>query len=93
MSQIAELSPVAPLTTLQEEEQLFQASVRQFAAERLAPHVRGMDEEGKFRQDLLRELFEMGLMGINVKGAFLTTQAVLRARVSGVAFWHATSDR
>jgi alkylation response protein AidB-like acyl-CoA dehydrogenase len=67
MSQIAELSPVTPLTTLQEEEQLFQASVRQFAAERLAPHVRGMDEEGKFRQDLLRELFEMGLMGINVK--------------------------
>ncbi len=67
MSQTAELSPVAPLTILQEEEQLFQASVRQFAKERLAPHVRTMDEEGKFRQDLLHELFEMGLMGINIK--------------------------
>ena len=66
MAQIAELSPVAPLTVLQEEEQLFQASVRQFAKERLAPHVRAMDEEGKFRPDLLRELFDMGLMGIDV---------------------------
>ena len=63
MSQVAELSPGAPLTALQEEEQLFQASVRQFAKERLAPHVRAMDEEGKFRHDLLRELFDMGLMG------------------------------
>ncbi len=67
MPPIAELSPAAPLTILQEEEQLFQASVRQFAKERLSPHVRAMDEEGKFRPDLLRELFEMGLMGIDVK--------------------------
>ncbi len=67
MPQIAEVSPAAPLTILQEEEQLFQSSVRQFAKERLSAHVRAMDEEGKFRPDLLRELFEMGLMGIDVK--------------------------
>lgn len=56
----------APLTFLQEDERLFQASVRQFARERLAPHVRAMDEEGKFRKDLLHEMFELGLMGIDI---------------------------
>jgi short-chain 2-methylacyl-CoA dehydrogenase len=56
-----------PLTILQEEERLFQASVRQFAKERVAPHVRSMDAEGKFRRDLLLETFELGLMGIDVK--------------------------
>ncbi len=67
MSQVAELAGVTPLTLLQEEEKLFQASIRQFAKERLAPHVRAMDEEGKFRKDLLREMFELGLMGIDIK--------------------------
>jgi short-chain 2-methylacyl-CoA dehydrogenase len=52
---------------LQEEERLFQSSVRQFAKERLAPHVRAMDESGKLRPDLLLELFELGLMGIDIK--------------------------
>ncbi len=56
-----------PLSTLQEEERLFQTSVRRFAKERLAPHVRGMDEEGKFRKDLLREMFDLGLMGIDIQ--------------------------
>ena len=67
MSQVAELTTAAPLTVLHEEEKLFQASVRQFAKERLAPHVRAMDEEGKFRKDLLREMFELGLMSIDIK--------------------------
>ena len=67
MPETADLSAVPPLTTLLEEEQLFQASVRQFSKERLAPHVRAMDAEGKFRRDLLREMFELGLMGIDIK--------------------------
>ena len=67
MASVAEVSAPSPLTTLQEEEKLFQASVRQFAKERLSPHVRAMDEEGKFRQDLLREMFELGLMGIDTQ--------------------------
>ena len=49
-----------------EEERLFQASVARFARERLRPHVRAMDEAGQFRPDLLCELFELGLMGIEV---------------------------
>jgi short-chain 2-methylacyl-CoA dehydrogenase len=56
----------APLTQLSEEEAMFQASVRRFAAERLAPHVRAMDDAGVFRKELLTELFELGLMAIDV---------------------------
>ncbi len=54
------------LSVLSEEEQMFQTSVRQFAHERLAPHVRAMDEAGVFRKDLLKELFDLGLMSIDV---------------------------
>src|SRR6185437_16605893 len=67
MPQIADTQAAFPLTLLQEEERLFQASVRQFAKERLAPQVRAMDEEGKFRKDLLREMFNLGLMSIDIQ--------------------------
>ncbi len=67
MPETAEFAAVAPLTLLSEEERLFQASVREFARQRLAPHVRSMDEEGKFRTDLLQEMFELGLMGIDIE--------------------------
>jgi short-chain 2-methylacyl-CoA dehydrogenase len=56
----------SPLTLLSEEESMFQASVRRFARERLAPHARAMDEASLFRKDLLQELFDLGLMGIEV---------------------------
>ncbi len=67
MADVAELTHPSPLTVLGEEERLFQSSVRQFARERLAPHVRAMDEEAKFRKDLLSEMFELGLMGIDIE--------------------------
>jgi alkylation response protein AidB-like acyl-CoA dehydrogenase len=56
----------AALTQLTEEESQFQSSVRRFARERLAPHARAMDEEGVFRKDLLKEIFELGLMAVDV---------------------------
>ena len=56
----------APLTQLSEEETMFQASVRRFAAERLAPHVRAMDDAGVFRKELLKELFDLGLMAVDL---------------------------
>jgi len=58
------------LTQLSDEESMFQSSVRRFARERLAPHVRAMDEAGVFRADLLAELFELGLMSIEVPEEF-----------------------
>lgn len=51
---------------LQEEERAFQVSVRRFARERVAPHVRAMDAEGTFRPALLREMFGLGLMAIGI---------------------------
>jgi short-chain 2-methylacyl-CoA dehydrogenase len=60
----------SPLTLLSEEESMFQASVRRFARERLAPHARAMDEAGVFRKDLFQELFDLGLMGIEVPEEF-----------------------
>jgi len=60
----------SPLTQLSEEETLFQASVRRFALERLAPHVRAMDDAGVFRQDLLQEFFDLGLMAVEVPEEF-----------------------
>ena len=55
-----------PLTRLSDEEELFQTTVGQFARDRLAPHVRQMDESGIFRQELLDELFELGLMSVDI---------------------------
>ena len=60
------MSASGPLTCLSEEERLFQTVVARFARERLAPHVRAMDESGLFRKDLLHEFFELGLMGIEI---------------------------
>jgi short/branched chain acyl-CoA dehydrogenase len=62
---VSEQAP-APLTALSEEEKLFQATVRRFAREQIAPHVREMDEAGIFRKDILRQFFELGLMGIEI---------------------------
>jgi short/branched chain acyl-CoA dehydrogenase len=56
----------APLTQLSDEEKMFQNTVRRFAKERIGPHVREMDEAGVFRKELLREMFELGLMGIEI---------------------------
>jgi short-chain 2-methylacyl-CoA dehydrogenase len=58
---------VSPLTSLPEEERLFQHSIQKFARERLSPHVRSMDAEGVFRKDLLKEMFELGLMSVDMK--------------------------
>jgi butyryl-CoA dehydrogenase/short/branched chain acyl-CoA dehydrogenase len=55
-----------PLTALSEDEQLFQTTVRKFAREEIRPHVREMDEAGVFRKDIIRQFFEMGLMGIEI---------------------------
>src|SRR5579864_2267632 len=55
-----------PLTALSEEERMFQSTVRRFAREQIAPHVREMDEAGVFRKDIIRQFFDIGLMGIEI---------------------------
>ncbi len=63
-------STAPPLTALSEDEQLFQSTVRQFARDRIRPHVRQMDDAGVFRADIIREFFEIGLMGIEIPEEF-----------------------
>jgi alkylation response protein AidB-like acyl-CoA dehydrogenase len=60
-------TPVAlPLTQLNEDEQLFRSTVREFAQQSIGPQVRQMDEEQHFSADLLPQLFNLGLMGIEI---------------------------
>jgi len=53
-----------PLTTLSEDEQMFRASVREFAEGELRPRVEKMDEQGYLDPALTKQCFELGLMGI-----------------------------
>ena len=54
------------VSQLAEEEELFRTTVREFAESEVKPHVHEMDEAGKFKPELIKKLFEMGLMGIEV---------------------------
>ena len=60
----------APLSVLSDEEKMFQSTIRRFARERIGPHVRAMDEAGVFRKELIHEMFEIGLMGIEIPEQF-----------------------
>jgi short-chain 2-methylacyl-CoA dehydrogenase len=55
-----------PLTALSEEERFFQNTVRKFAREEIRPYVREMDEACVFRKEIIRQFFEIGLMGIEI---------------------------
>src|SRR5579859_7789896 len=56
----------SPLTQLTEEERMFFATVRKFAQETIAPAIRTMDDEQQFAPGLVKKLFELGLMGIEI---------------------------
>ena len=62
-----EITP--PLTALSEDEGLFRDSVREFAEAQVRPLVREMDEHAKMSSSLIRQLFELGVMGIEVPEA------------------------
>ena len=67
MSETTLQSPVpTPLTTLTEDEILFRDNIRQFADDRIRPHVKEMDEKGLFNHDLIDEFFQLGIMGIEI---------------------------
>ena len=57
---------MTPLTILSSDEILFRDTVRDFARSEVAPLVRSMDEAQKIEPKLLRKLFDLGLMGIQV---------------------------
>jgi alkylation response protein AidB-like acyl-CoA dehydrogenase len=66
MSETLQIPAATPLTTLSEDEVLFRDNIRQFADEKIRPLVKEMDEKAVFDQDLLRDFFQLGLMGIEI---------------------------
>src|SRR5438128_12553447 len=62
--------PMTALTDLQDDEQLFFDTVLAFAAERVAPKVREMDESGRLDPGLVAELFQLGVMGVEIPAEY-----------------------
>ena len=61
------LSSARPaLTALTEQERMFQEAVRDFAVAEVAPKIMEMDEAGAMDRRLIDQLFEMGLMGVEI---------------------------
>jgi short/branched chain acyl-CoA dehydrogenase len=54
------------LSTLSEDERLFQASVYEFANREVRPLVREMDEQAHIPRALIDKLFSLGVMGIEI---------------------------
>ena len=70
-SEIAiEQSFANPLTTLSEDEQMFRASVREFAEGEIRKRVESMEEQGQLDPALTKQCFELGLMGIETPEEF-----------------------
>ncbi len=63
------------LSILTEQERMFQEAVRDFADAEIAPRVMKMDEAAQMDASLLPQLFEMGIMGIEIPEEFGGTGA------------------
>jgi short/branched chain acyl-CoA dehydrogenase len=55
-----------PLSDLSEDEVMFRDQVKAFAQERVKPLVHKMDEEAKMPRELVKECFDLGIMGIEI---------------------------
>jgi alkylation response protein AidB-like acyl-CoA dehydrogenase len=61
---------VPALTRLAEDEQIFRDSVYEFADKEIRPLARDMDEHAKFSPELIKKLFELGVMSIEVPDSY-----------------------
>src|SRR6185436_12795167 len=69
-----------PLTVLADDEVLFRDSVREFAEGQIRPLVREMDEQAKIPRTLVNQLFDLGVMAIEIPEAY---------GGAGASFFHA----
>ena len=58
------------LTDLRDEERLFFDTVLAFARDRVGPKVREMDESAHLDPTLIRDLFELGVMGVEIPAEY-----------------------
>ncbi|MDP6580579.1 MAG: acyl-CoA dehydrogenase [Vicinamibacterales bacterium] len=70
MPDVLDLSQSPPLTQLSEDERLLRANVRAFAEAEVAPHVREMDEQAAIPRALIDQLFDLGVMAIEIPETF-----------------------
>jgi butyryl-CoA dehydrogenase/short/branched chain acyl-CoA dehydrogenase len=63
---VLQSAPPVPLTSLTEDEILFRDNIHRFAEEKVRPLSKEMDEKGVFDKELIREFFQLGIMGIEV---------------------------
>jgi alkylation response protein AidB-like acyl-CoA dehydrogenase len=84
MSQTIEQQASHPLTTLSEDEEMFRASVHEFAEGELKPRVEEMDEQGKLDPALVKQCFDLGLMGIETPEEYGGAGAAFFTAIIGV---------
>jgi butyryl-CoA dehydrogenase/short/branched chain acyl-CoA dehydrogenase len=72
------------LTTLSEDEEMFRSSVREFAMGELLPRVEEMDEQGKLDPSLIKQCFDLGLMGIETPEEYEGAGASFFTAIIGV---------
>ncbi len=65
-----EMNDHPALTMLSEEERMFRDAVREYAHGEIEPRAREMDEAGCYDETLIKSLFEMGLMAVEVPEEF-----------------------
>ena len=53
-----------PLTVLDEDEEIFRKTVREFSAQEITPRVSDMDRDGGYAPEIIPKLFELGVMAI-----------------------------
>src|ERR1044072_1964409 len=73
-----------PLTSYTEDEQMFRASVREFAEGEIRPRVEEMHERAKMSPEVLKQLFELGLMGVETPEEYGGTGASFFLGIIGV---------
>jgi alkylation response protein AidB-like acyl-CoA dehydrogenase len=84
MSQTVEQQTSHPLTTLSEDEEMFRTSVREFAEGELRPRVEEMDEQGRLDPALIKQCFDLGLMGIETPEEYAGAGAGFFTAIIGV---------
>jgi butyryl-CoA dehydrogenase/short/branched chain acyl-CoA dehydrogenase len=84
MSQTIEQQAARPLTVISEDEEMFRTSVREFAEGELRPRVEEMDEHGKLDPALVKQCFELGLMGIETPEEYAGAGASFFAAIVAV---------
>src|ERR671917_1417130 len=73
-----------PLTSYTEDEQMFRASVREFAEGEIRPRVEEMDEHAKMSPEVIKQLFDLGLMGVETPEEYGGTGASFFMAILGV---------